>query len=212
MSSLANHLTAENALSRIEMCRGKTECEIEQLVALFYAESGKSNTVINYYGNKVRKEKVKVIAVKKDAPSCKGGDSKNLDLFANFNSVKSSEISESAECAEISDIADGNAAKDGQDVSSGDEESSSKPEFVYRIVLTAYQELFDQLEQLRINRPTKLPRGSSYSELIKHAVVTCNKAMSKQPKTKSHSGKLETIALKDTSSVGSPEIRAKSGG
>ena len=205
LSSLANHLTAENALSRIEMCRGKTEREIEQLVALFDAESENSNTVINYKGNKVRKEKVKVIAVKKDAPSCKAENSKNLELFADFNSVKSSEISESAECAEISDIADGNAAKDGQEVSSGDEESSSKPEFVYRIVLTADQELFDQLEELRINLSTKLPRGSSYSELIKHAVVSCNKAMCKQPKTKSHSGKLETIALKDTSSVGSPK-------
>ncbi len=134
LSSLANHLTAENALSRIEMCRGKTEREIEHLVALFDAELGNSNTVINYKGNKVRKEKVKVIAVKKDAPSCKGGNSKNLDLFADSNSVKNSEISESAECAEISDIADGNAARDGQEVSSGDEESSSKPEFVYRIV------------------------------------------------------------------------------
>ncbi len=68
----------------------------------------------------MRKEKVKVIAVKKDAPSCKGENCKNLDLFADFNSVKNSEISESAECAEISDIADSNAAKDGQDVSSGD--------------------------------------------------------------------------------------------
>ncbi len=48
LSSLANHLTAENSLSRIEMCRGKSEREIEQLVAFFDAESGNSNTVSNY--------------------------------------------------------------------------------------------------------------------------------------------------------------------
>ncbi len=81
LSSLSNHLTAENAISRIEMCRGKSEREIEKLVALFDAESGNSNTVSNYKGNegnKVRKEKVKVIAVKNDAPSCKGENSKNL--------------------------------------------------------------------------------------------------------------------------------------
>ena len=132
----------EGGAELIPICRGKTQREVDIIIAEYRAKVAEANGVSR---TDYKKEKVKVVPLRTGKSEKETEGTINLDLFAprpdSNNSSGSSQTKEMTEhAATTTDVPES-------------VDSKSIPKCAYRIEITADQELFDLLQMGSGNRP-----------------------------------------------------------
>ena len=163
----------EGGAELIPICRGKTQREVDLIIAEYRAKVAEANGVSE---NDFRKEKVKVVRLRTGNTESKKQGTMNMDLFTPRPDSNNSSVSSQTE-----EMTDQSAATTDVPESV---DSKSIPKCAYRIEITADQELFDLLQELQIKLSSKFPRGACMSDIIKLAAKTLKEEIDKPRQVK----------------------------